>query len=196
MNKNKKIALVAAVIAVMAVLIAVVNITKKPESGRINDTSVKTEEKQDHKTEETKNASTNASTNNDSESTTKAEKKTDGKTAEKAAPAEEKAVNQSAEESEPAEKVTPTFMYFVSKSDADYAAGLSAVESLKKEYGDKVKFEIADIDEKPELKDNFQLVVGQTPALIMLNTSNDISALEFKCTDTDTLKKDIENALK
>lgn len=192
MNKNKKIALVAAVIAVMAVLIAVVNITKKPESGRINDTSVKTEEKQDHKTEETKNASTN----NDSESTTKAEKKTDGKTAEKAAPAEEKAVNQSAEESEPAEKVTPTFMYFVSKSDADYAAGLSAVESLKNEYGDKVKFEIADIDEKPELKDNFQLVVGQTPALIMLNTSNDISALEFKCTDTDTLKKDIENALK
>ncbi len=192
MNKNKKIALVAAVIAVMAVLIAVVNITKKPESGRINDTSVKTEEKQDHKTEETKNASTN----NDAESTTKAEKKTDGKTAEKAAPAEEKTVNQSAEESEPAEKVTPTFMYFVSKSDADYAAGLSAVESLKKEYGDKVKFEIADIDEKPELKDNFQLVVGQTPALIMLNTSNDISALEFKCTDTDTLKKDIENALK
>lgn len=192
MNKNKKIVLVAAVIAVMAVLIAVVNITKKPESGRINDTSVKTEEKQDHKTEETKNASTN----NDAESTTKAEKKTDGKTAEKAAPAEEKAVNQSAEESEPAEKVTPTFMYFVSKSDADYAAGLSAVESLKKEYGDKVKFEIADIDEKPELKDNFQLVVGQTPALIMLNTSNDISALEFKCTDTDTLKKDIENALK
>ena len=192
MNKNKKIVLVAAVIAVMAVLIAVVNITKKPESGRINDTSVKTEEKQDHKTEETKNASTN----NDAESTTKAEKKTDGKTAEKAAPAEEKAVNQSAEESEPEEKVTPTFMYFVSKSDADYAAGLSAVESLKKEYGDKVKFEIADIDEKPELKDNFQLVVGQTPALIMLNTSNDISALEFKCTDTDTLKKDIENALK
>ena len=192
MNKNKKIALVAAVIAVMAVLIAVVNITKKPESGRINDTSVKTEEKQDHKTEETKNASTN----NDAESTTKAEKKTDEKTAEKAAPAEEKTVNQSAEKSEPAEKVTPTFMYFVSKSDADYAAGLSAVESLKKEYGDKVKFEIADIDEKPELKDNFQLVVGQTPALIMLNTSNDISALEFKCTDTDTLKKDIENALK
>lgn len=192
MNKNKKIALVVAVIAVMAVLIAVVNITKKPESGRINDTSVKTEEKQDHKTEETKNASTN----NDAESTTKAEKKTDGKTAEKAAPAEEKTVNQSAEKSEPAEKVTPTFMYFVSKSDADYAAGLSAVESLKKEYGDKVKFEIADIDEKPELKDNFQLVVGQTPALIMLNTSNDISALEFKCTDTDTLKKDIENALK
>lgn len=192
MNKNKKIALVAAVIAVMAVLIAVVNITKKPESGRINDTSVKTEEKQDHKKEETKNASTN----NNAESTTKAEKKTDGKTAEKAAPAEEKTVNQRAEESEPAEKVTPTFMYFVSKSDADYAAGLSAVESLKKEYGDKVKFEIADIDEKPELKDNFQLVVGQTPALIMLNTSNDISALEFKCTDTDTLKKDIENALK
>ena len=192
MSKNKKIALVAAVVAVMAVLIVIVNVTKKPESGRINDNSVKTEEKQDNKTEETKTTQTN----NDAESTPKAEEKTDGKTAEKAAPAEEKAVNQSAEESAPAEKVTPTFMYFVSKNDADYAAGMSAVESLKKEYGDKVKFEIADIDEKPELKDNFQLVVGQTPALIMLNTSNDISALEFKCTDTDTLKKDIENALK
>ena len=192
MNKNKKIALVAAVVAVMAVLIVIVNITKKPESGRINDNSVKTEEKQDNKAKETKTEQTK----DDTESTPKAEEKTAEKTTEKAAPAEEKAVNQSAEESAPAEKVTPTFMYFVSKNDADYSAGMSAVESLKKEYGDKVKFEIADIDEKPELKDNFQLVVGQTPALIMLNTSNDISALEFKCTDTDTLKKDIENALK
>ena len=93
------------------------------------------------------------------------------------------------------EKVyTPTFMYFVSNSDADFEKTAAMLYELKKEYGDKITFEIKNIDDEPELKDNFP-VEGQTPALIMLNTSNDISAFEFQCSDKDKLIECIKNAL-
>lgn len=93
------------------------------------------------------------------------------------------------------EKVyTPTFMYFVSNSDADFEKTAAMLDELKKEYGDKITFEIKNIDDEPELKDNFP-VEGQTPALIMLNTSNDISAFEFQCSDKDKLIECIKNAL-
>ena len=93
------------------------------------------------------------------------------------------------------EKVyTPTFMYFVSNSDADFEKTAAMLDELKKEYGDKITFEIKNIDDEPELKDNFP-VEGQTPALIMLNTSNDISAFEFQCSDKHKLIECIKNAL-
>ena len=93
------------------------------------------------------------------------------------------------------EKVyTPTFMYFVSNSDADFEKTTAMLDELQKEYGDKITFEIKNIDDEPELKDNFP-VEGQTPALIMLNTSNDISAFEFQCSDKDNLIECIKNAL-
>lgn len=93
------------------------------------------------------------------------------------------------------EKVyTPTFMYFVSNSDTDFEKTTAMLDELKKEYGDKITFEIKNIDDEPELKDNFP-VEGQTPALIMLNTSNDISAFEFQCSDKDKLIECIKNAL-
>ena len=93
------------------------------------------------------------------------------------------------------EKVyTPTFMYFVSNSDADFEKTAAMLDELKKEYGDKITFEIKNIDDEPELKDNFP-VEGQTPALIMLNTSNDISAFEFQSRDKDKLIECIKNAL-
>lgn len=89
---------------------------------------------------------------------------------------------------------TPTFMYFVSGSDADFEAETAVFEKLQKEYDGKVKFDLHNIDETPEDKDNFP-VEGMTPALIMLNTSNDISAMEFQCSDEATLKEHIETAL-
>lgn len=98
-------------------------------------------------------------------------------------------------ENQTVEKVTPTFMYFISASDEEFEKTNKMLEELKKQYGDKVNFDIVNVDENPEAKKNFP-VEGQTPALIMLNTSNDISALEFKCNDKSTLSKDIENALK
>jgi ABC-type glycerol-3-phosphate transport system substrate-binding protein len=93
-----------------------------------------------------------------------------------------------------AEKVTPTFMYFYTNNDTDVVEPL--VENLKSEYDGKVNFSIINIDENPEALENFSLVSGNTPALIMLNTDNDISNLEFQCTDEETLKADIEEALK
>ncbi len=92
------------------------------------------------------------------------------------------------------EKVTPTFMYFVSNGDADFDKTQSMIEELKKEYDGKINFNIINIDEDSEAAKNFP-VQGNTPALIMLNTSNDISALEFQCADKDKLKTDIETAL-
>ena len=91
-------------------------------------------------------------------------------------------------------QVTPTFMFFSSKSDADYESTMAAVNELQDAYSDKIKFDLVDIDENPEAKENFP-VEGQTPVLIMLNTSNDISAFEFKITDKAKMEDTIKNAL-
>lgn len=91
-------------------------------------------------------------------------------------------------------QVTPTFMFFSSKSDTDYESTMAAVNELQEAYGDRIKFDLIDIDENPEAKENFP-VEGQTPVLIMLNTSNDISAFEFKITDKAKMEDTIKNAL-
>ena len=97
--------------------------------------------------------------------------------------------------SEQTEEHEPVFMYFVTKSDEGYDDYMKMVDELQAQYKDKVKFDIVDIDEKPEAKENFP-VEGQTPVLIMTNKSNDISAIEFMCTDKARLTEDIENTLK
>lgn len=89
---------------------------------------------------------------------------------------------------------TPTFMYFVSKNDSGYTEYMSMIEELKAQYSNDVTFDIVDVDEEPESKENFP-VEGNTPMLIMTNTSNDISAIEFKCSDKERLSADIEAAL-
>ena len=94
------------------------------------------------------------------------------------------------------EKVTPTFMYFVSSKDADYEKTNEMLTELQEKYSDDIKFNIIDIDTDSEALKNFPLVDGNTPTLIMLNTSNDISAMEFKCSDKAKLEEDIKAALK
>lgn len=89
---------------------------------------------------------------------------------------------------------TPTFMYFVSKNDNGYAEYMKMVDELKTQYGDSIKFDIVDVDENPESKKNFP-VDGNTPTLIMTDTNNDISAIEFKCSDKSRLTADIDAAL-
>lgn len=91
-------------------------------------------------------------------------------------------------------KVTPTFMYFVSSSDADFAQTNTMVHELEEQYGDEVNFNIINIDEDSEAAKNFP-VQDNTPALIMLNEANDISAIEFKCSDKSKLEADINAAL-
>ena len=93
------------------------------------------------------------------------------------------------------EKVyTPTFMYFISASDADFEKTNGVIEKLKKEYDGKVNFDIRNVDEHPEYLDNFP-VKDQTPALIMLNTKNDISDFLFKNGNYEDLKGAIDKAL-
>ncbi len=90
-------------------------------------------------------------------------------------------------------KVKPTFMYFYTNADTETVTPL--IDELKDEYGKKVEFSLVNVDENPEALENFQLVSGNTPALIMLDTENNISKFEFKCADKDTLKADIDDAL-
>lgn len=94
---------------------------------------------------------------------------------------------------EPQEKVTPTFMYFYTNDDTQTVEEIQ--NTLASEYADKINFNFINVDEDAEALENFSLVAGNTPALIMLNTDNNISALEFKCADTEVLKSDIEAAL-
>ena len=98
-------------------------------------------------------------------------------------------------QTESTEKVTPTFMYFVANSDDNFDATNTMYTELENEYKDKINFQLVNVDENPEALENFSLVKDQTPALIMLDTSNNISAIEFKCSDKDKLKTDIDNAL-
>ena len=107
---------------------------------------------------------------------------------------EEQQAPDTANNEEPQEKVTPTFMYFISGNDQNFDETNAMIEELKAQYGEQVLFDIVNIDEHPEAIDNFP-VAGQTPVLIMLNTSNDISAIEFMCNDKAKLEEDIQNAL-
>ena len=85
-------------------------------------------------------------------------------------------------------------MYFVANSDDNFDATNTMYTELENEYKDKINFQLVNVDENPEALENFSLVKDQTPALIMLDTSNNISAIEFKCSDKDKLKTDIDNA--
>ena len=98
-------------------------------------------------------------------------------------------------QTESTEKVTPTFMYFVANADENFDATNTMYAELENEYKDEINFQLVNVDENPEALENFSLVKDQTPALIMLDTSNNISAIEFKCSDKDKLKSDIDTAL-
>ena len=92
-------------------------------------------------------------------------------------------------------KVEPTFMYFVSKSDATYEEEMKAVEALKEKYDGKVVFDIKDVDEDPDSLKSFPMVEGNTPFLIMLDTNNDLCAFEPSISDKKELAKVIDEAL-
>lgn len=90
---------------------------------------------------------------------------------------------------------TPTFMYFVSAADDGYDATMVMLEKLKAEYGEKVKFDIRNIDENPELTESFPVGDGRTPTLIMLNTKNEISNILFNNSNREDLKAAIDAAM-
>ena len=110
----------------------------------------------------------------------------------KAKEAPDTANEPTAEES--VEKVTPTLMYFISNSDATFDEEQKTVEELQQEYGDSVNFSVINIDVNTEAANNFP-VQGQTPMVIMLDTSNNISAMSPMTYEKDELKEIIDAAL-
>ena len=68
------------------------------------------------------------------------------------------------------------------------------IEELKAAYPDVV-FDIKNVEKDPELLNNFELVNGNTPALIMLDTSNNICRFQFACADKALLEQSIKAAL-
>lgn len=90
---------------------------------------------------------------------------------------------------------TPVLMYFVSKNDPGYNDYMAVIDELRSEYDGRVTFDIIDIDEQPEAKENFPMVNGATPYAIMNDSTNTITALRPSCTDKSVLEGDIEAAL-
>lgn len=95
---------------------------------------------------------------------------------------------------EPEATYTPTFVYVVSKTHENYDEYMKIVEELKSEYEGRVKFDLRDMDENPEEKENFPVMDG-VPMLIMLDTKNNPITIDYT-TDKSKLKDDIESALK
>lgn len=95
------------------------------------------------------------------------------------------------------EKVyTPTFQFFVSKNDAQYNEYMKNVDEIEKEYTGRVNFVVTDIDEHPEAKENFGDIIGMgMPALIMLDTKNNISGISVKCVEKSVMVETINKAL-
>lgn len=89
---------------------------------------------------------------------------------------------------------TPTLMYFVSEKDEKFDEEMALITKLEKEYKSKINFDIHNIDKTPEDKENFP-VEDTTPVLIMLDSNNNISTLEFLCLDKETIINEIEKAM-
>lgn len=170
-KKNKIILAIIAVVAIVAIVIAAI-VTAKPEDSK------------------------SSIVDNNKEVTQKAEVKSETeKTVEKKA---ENKVEKKAEKTEVTpepEKVTPTFVYFVTKEDATTDAFLATVEKLKTEFSGKVNFDLRDLDANPQEKENFALVVGNTPAVIMLDIYNNPCAFELANPSEDALRATIKKAL-
>lgn len=92
-------------------------------------------------------------------------------------------------------EVTPTFVYFVSQNDEGYADTMAVVEKLQAEYDGMINFDIRDYDADPSNAENFEIVVGNTPALIMHDKHNNICAFLFKNADEEALRAEIVKAL-
>lgn len=90
----------------------------------------------------------------------------------------------------------PTFMYFVTKADLEDKTTKDLIDKLAEEFGDKVLFDIKNVDEDKKLLDNFPIVKDNTPALIMLKADGDISTFLFKTNEYEKLKLAIETEVK
>ena len=212
--KEKKSVIIAVLILVAIVIIGTtVGITqfKKQEATSGETTQTQT---QDKKTETAEVAEGEAAeeTATEEKASEKEDKKADKKADKKEQVKEEakaedkKADKKDAEKSDAKKETTqdtkvdfpdkkPAFLYFVSETDKDYEKAVKVFEELKKEYGEKVDFELKNVTQDPTLLENFALVNGNTPTLIM-DGKEGITGFQMKMTDKKTLEDEIKKALK
>lgn len=174
MNKKNIIIILCAAVAVVLAVVMILSFAGKEKK---NDVS-------EPKTENVDGAASQQEETSAEENNAGDEKKTEN------APAQEEssAVPVQTEEV----KVKPTFMYFVDNAQETDTAAM--IEELKAAYPDVV-FDIKNVEKDPELLNNFELVNGNTPALIMLDTSNNICGFQFECADKALLEQSIKAAL-
>ncbi len=182
MSKNTKLLIIilsAVVVILLGAFIAVgifgSGAPEKTEDNAITEVSGDTTEPEKAEGETAEKVDDAQATDKKEETTTKSEEK----------PADTKTEKADAE-------FTPTFMYFVTTADEERTK--ETIDKLKKEYEGKVTFDIRNVDKNPEDLENFSVVDGRMPALIMLNTENAISDILSKCEDYDKLKASIEKA--
>ena len=175
---NKKSIIAAVIIAVIGVGAVVLSMTKG--------------KKCDDNASATQAVATEAASEN-------AQNKTENENTQTAAPEKKKEDNKEEKKSESGgdntseAKVNPTFMYFVDNAAESETANMIA--SLKSKYPN-VTFDIKNVDKDKALLENFQLVDGNIPCLIMLDTSNNICDIKFKCADESQLSAAIDSANK
>lgn len=178
MDKKKITGIIVAAVAVIAIVsVIAVSVNKKDDTKSSlvpSQNAAQTQQEGNNDTSDTEAANTGNAPQSNAES-------------------QNNAANETANQTKQ-EKVKPTFMYFVSGKDEKFDETNAMLEELKGQYGEQVVFDIVNVDEHPEAIENFP-VGGQTPVLIMLNTSNDICAIEFVCNDKATLEEDINKAL-
>jgi len=87
----------------------------------------------------------------------------------------------------------PVFKFFYSKSSGDAAQIEATIEELKQEYGDKVDFDISDLDAHPEYVEQFSVI--QPPQLYMLAKNGDFADMKFGTADKAELESAIKKAL-
>ena len=184
--KNKKLILIIAIVIVIAAALAA-TLMKKDAKEPIKEEKV---------TETATPKSEDGLVVPDSPEEKQEENTADKKEVKASEKKEEKKAEEKKEEKEEQKTFTPTFMYFVSGADEGFDATNAIIDELKKEYKDKVNFDIRNIDDDPKLVENFPVGDGNTPTLIMLNTKNEISNILFKTADKAKLKQAIEAAMK
>ena len=185
MNNKKKIIIISCIAAVIIIAACVWGITgRNSENAETEQNTGTVQQTENIKSEKT------AIKEEKGDDKAESEKKKTQETDEKSGKEEEK----QDVKKEPEKVYTPTFMYFVSANDEGYDNTNKVIEELKKEYEGKINFDVRNIDEDKEAAENFS-AAGNTPLLIMLNTKNDISAFNPKCSDKDMLKQAIEAAL-
>lgn len=181
MDKKRIRAIIAAVIiAAVGIGAVVISVTKENKSADVPKQTEQASEKIADDENKDAQQSESAKTGDDSDAAAASEANGDStNTGTKAQQADEK-------------KVDPTFMYFV--DDETEKSTAETIDALKKKYPNVV-FDIKNVDKDKTLLENFSLVDGNIPALIMLDTSNNICDFKFKCADEAELSSSIDKAL-